>query len=91
MLYSVEIIEEEAILLAIRPLQIGHRKTTERFLKYEPPVQYVKPTYTSYTHISLYTAVNARGPYYFNTMRKDPMKYLPTRLGSPYIVDHAYS
>ena len=39
MLYTTQIIEEEAILLAVRPLQIGHRKTTKRFLKYEPPVQ----------------------------------------------------
>ena len=39
MLYSVGIIEQEAILLAARPLQIGHRKTTKRYLKYEPPTQ----------------------------------------------------
>ena len=39
MLYSTEIIEEKAILLAVRPLQIGHRKTTKRFLEYKPPIE----------------------------------------------------
>ena len=39
MLHTVKLIEEGAILLAVRPLKIGHKKMTEVFCKYEPPVE----------------------------------------------------
>jgi len=39
MLYTAKAIEEGAILLAVRPLKIGHRKMTKKFSKYEPPLQ----------------------------------------------------
>jgi hypothetical protein len=37
-LHTVGLIEEKAILLAVRPLKIGHRVMTKRFCKYEPSV-----------------------------------------------------
>lgn len=37
LLYAGNNIEHGAILLAVRPLMIGHRKTSHIFCKYEPP------------------------------------------------------
>ena len=39
LLQTAELIEEGAILLAIRPLRVGHKKVTQRFFKYEPAKQ----------------------------------------------------
>jgi len=39
LLYTAKLIEEGAILLAIRPLRVGHKKVTQRFFNYEPPKQ----------------------------------------------------
>jgi len=39
LLYTAKLIEEGAILLAIRPLRVGHKKVTQRFFNYEPSKQ----------------------------------------------------
>ena len=51
-IYTTKFIEEGAILLAVRPLQIEHEVTTDRYFRYIPSVQSCKFTVCSHIAVS---------------------------------------